>query len=63
MMIVVIVLFILFIRWIIKMIDDDVLNRPTWKGIILSSLFGLLPLYLILCFFGVMGEEKDNEMN
>ena len=31
---------------------------PTWKGIILSALIGLLPLYLILCFFQVMGKER-----
>lgn len=31
-------------------------NTPTWEGIIISTLIGLLPLYLILCFFGYMGE-------
>ena len=36
-------------------------NNPTWKGIIISAIFGLLPLYLILCFFGVMGEERYDE--
>lgn len=34
-------------------------NAPTWKGVIISAILGLLPLYLILCFFGVMGEEKQ----
>ncbi len=33
-------------------------NTPTWNGIIISALLGCLPLYLVLCFFGVMGEEK-----
>jgi quinol-cytochrome oxidoreductase complex cytochrome b subunit len=33
-------------------------NSPTWKGIIISLILGLLPLYLILCFFGIMGEES-----
>ena len=36
-------------------------NNPTWRGIIISALLGMLPLYLILCFFGVMGEERDYE--
>ena len=34
-------------------------NTPTWNGIIISALLGCLPLYLVLCFFGVMGERKD----
>lgn len=34
-------------------------NLPTWEGIIISALLGMLPLYLILCFFGWMGEEDD----
>lgn len=33
-------------------------HLPTWTGIIISALFGLLPLYLILCFFGFMGEKR-----
>ena len=33
-------------------------NTPTWSGIIISAIFGMLPLYLILCFFGVLGEER-----
>ena len=34
-------------------------NTPTWKGIIISALLGCLPLYLVLCFFGLMGERKN----
>lgn len=34
-------------------------NTPTWNGIIISALLGCLPLYLVLCFFGVMGERKN----
>ncbi len=37
-------------------------NKPTWEGIILSAVLGLLGLYLILCYFGYMGEEKDNDI-
>lgn len=38
-------------------------NNPTWKGIIISAMMGCLPFYLILCFFGIMGDEieKDDE--
>lgn len=32
-------------------------NDPTPKGIIISLLLGALPLYLFLCFLGVMGDE------
>ena len=35
-------------------------NNPTWTGIIVSAIFGLLPLYLVLCFFGLMGEERQD---
>ena len=33
-------------------------NDPTWTGIIISALIGMLPLYLVLCFLGVMGDER-----
>ena len=33
-------------------------NMPTWKGIIISAILGLLVLYLVCCFFGLMGEEQ-----
>lgn len=36
-------------------------NRPTWTGIIISSILGCLVIYLFLCFFGLMGDrEKEN---
>lgn len=34
-------------------------NTPTWKGIIISSILGCLPFYLILCYFGHMGKDDD----
>lgn len=34
-------------------------NQPTMKGVIISLIFGLLPLYLILCICGKMGEERN----
>ena len=33
-------------------------NNPTWTGIIVSALLGMLVFYLILCFFGIMGEKR-----
>ena len=44
---------------IVKIIKAGIPNTPTWKGIIISALLGMLPLYLVLCFFGVMGEDKS----
>ncbi|MBP5689143.1 MAG: hypothetical protein J6X22_10970 [Muribaculaceae bacterium] len=35
-------------------------NYPTWTGIIVSALLGMLVFYLILCFFGIMGEKRTN---
>ena len=43
---------------IVKIIKAGIPNTPTWKGIIISALLGMLPLYLVLCFFGVMGEDR-----
>lgn len=43
---------------IVKIIKAGIPNSPTWKGIIISALLGMLPLYLVLCFFGVMGEDR-----
>ena len=34
-------------------------NRPTWTGIIISAVLGCLGFYLVLCFFGIMGEEEN----
>lgn len=33
-------------------------NYPTWTGIIISAILNILVIYLILCFFGIMGEER-----
>ena len=43
---------------IVNIIKAGIPNTPTWKGIIISALLGMLPLYLVLCFFGVMGEDR-----
>lgn len=38
------------------------MNKLTWEGIIISAILGMLPLYLVLCFFGIIGEEgKDDD--
>lgn len=50
---------IAFIVWIIKAIINCATNSPTWQGIIISALLGMLPFYLIMCWFGWMGEEKS----
>ncbi len=53
------VVFAGMIYLIVKIIKAGIPNSPTWKGIIISALLGMLPLYLVLCFFGVMGEDKS----
>lgn len=54
------VVMIAFIVLLVKGLIAIARNTPTWKGIIISAILGLLPLYLILCFFGLMGEDKNN---
>jgi len=44
---------------VIKATGRPIMNKPTWKGGIISFFLGLLPIYLTLCLFGVMGEERD----
>lgn len=44
-----VVLFVKLCRW----------NYPTWKGIIISAILGMLPLYLFLCAIGLMGEDGN----
>ena len=46
--------------WVIKLIIRSAINAPTWSGIIISAILGMLPFYLILCFFGIMGEKRNN---
>ncbi len=50
---------ILLIAGIIKVISKGPAKNPTWKGIIISAIFGLLPIYLIFCFLGWMGEDRQ----
>ena len=47
------------IVWAINAIIRSASHIPTWSGIIISAIFGMLPLYLILCFFGIMGEKRN----
>lgn len=49
--------------WAIKTIIRSATNMPTWSGIIISTIVGILPLYLILCFFGLMGEKRYQPSN
>ena len=46
---------------VIKATRRPIMNKPTWKGGIISFLVGLLPIYLLLCLFGVMGVEREEE--
>lgn len=34
---------------------------PTWTGLIISLLTGTVVIYLILCYFGILGEERKKE--
>lgn len=50
---------IAFIIWIIKTVINCATNTPSWQGIIISALLGMLPFYLFLCWLGWMGNKKD----
>ena len=53
----VIILIILIIRGLI----NSARNTPSWRGIIWSAIFGVLPFYLIMCFFGWAGESREED--
>ena len=44
-----------------KAMGRHVMNKPTWKGGIISFLVGLLPVYLLFCLFGFMGIVREEE--
>lgn len=46
------------IIFIIKAMINNATNTPTWQGVIISAIFCVLPLYLIMCWLGWMGEKR-----
>lgn len=52
---------VFFIIMFIKISIDHATNIPTWNGIIISSLIGMLGFYLIMCWIGWMGDKRDDE--
>jgi hypothetical protein len=52
------VFFVMLIYKVIKAIIQGGNNVPTWRGIIISAMLGVLPLYLFLCWIGKMGETR-----
>lgn len=57
-MLLAIIIMVLLLVGLVKLFIKGAAKNPTWKGIIISALVGLLPLYLIFCFLGWMGEER-----
>ncbi len=52
------VLFAMLICKVIKAIIQGGNNVPTWRGIIISAMLGVPPLYLFLCWIGKMGDTR-----
>lgn len=50
---------VIFVVWAIMAIIGSSKSNPTLQGVVLSMILGVLPLYLILCFFGIMGEPRE----
>ena len=46
---------------IIVLLSSNPRNTPTWTGLIISLLTGTIVIYLILCYFGILGEERKKE--
>ena len=46
---------------VVKATGRPIMNKPTWKGGIISFCIGMLPIYLLFCLFGVMGTVREEE--
>ena len=46
---------------IIVLLSSNPQNTPTWTGLIISLLTGTIVIYLVLCYFGILGEERKKE--
>ena len=57
------VFILLMIALVVVIFRNAKWNYPTWKGIIISALLAMLPLYLFFCFMGWMGEENTSKEN
>ena len=51
----------LLVLWLLLTILGSARCNPTFSGVVISLMLGMLPLYLILCFFGLMGDEREEE--
>jgi hypothetical protein len=47
-----------FTVWVILSILGRSKNRASCLGLVLSSLLGCLGWYLLLCFFGILGDPN-----
>ena len=50
---------VIFVIWAIMAIIGSSNSNPTLLGVVVCLMLGVLPLYLILCFFGIMGEPRE----
>lgn len=48
-----------FLGFLFLLIAKGPKNKPTWTGVIISLLLGLLIIYLILCWIGILGEKRN----
>ena len=53
-----IIMIIALLGLIMQIIISSASSNPTWHGVIISAILGMLPLYLILCWFGFMEKKR-----
>ncbi len=44
-----------------KALGHSIFNKPTWWVALITAITGVLPIYLLLCLFGFMGIEREEE--
>lgn len=47
-----------FAVWVILSLCGTSENSPTFLGVVISLIIGCLGWYLLLCFFGILGEDR-----
>ena len=48
----------LFLLIVVLLLFSKPDKYPTWEGLVISLLTGTIVFYLVLCHFGIMGEER-----
>ena len=55
------ILIVVLLFIVVLLLFSKPTNKPTWTGVIISFFTGTFLFYLILCHWGILGEECKKE--